>query len=133
MDINETIKKATSKSDFTNMISKIKHSQLQAQTFHRQTKLFPEHIALGEYYETIVDITDELVETYQGKNGILTNYESYELENYENSQQVIKYFEELVSIVSKLRKNITESYIQNQIDNVEQLIYKTLYKLKYLK
>ena len=40
MDINETIKKATAKSTFTEIISKLKHSQLQAQTYHRQTKLY---------------------------------------------------------------------------------------------
>lgn len=132
-ELNEAIKKAKGKSDFVVMVSKLMHSDLQAQVFHRGTKSYAEHIALGTYYDEIVDLVDKIVESYQGKNGLIGNYNNYELENYENSQQVIKYFEKLVDDVENLRKDMVESYIQNQIDGIEELIYSTLYKLKNLK
>jgi|688.fasta_scaffold599278_1 Zn-dependent M32 family carboxypeptidase len=132
-ELNEVIKKAKGKSNFVLMISKLMHSDLQAQVFHRGTKSYAEHNALGTYYDEIVALIDKIVESYQGKNGIITNYNPYELENYENSQQIIKYFEKLVDEIENLRDEIVESFIQNQIDSIQELIYSTLYKLKNLK
>ena len=42
-------------------------------------------------------------------------------------------FEKILKIVEEKRKAIKESYIQNLIDGVEELIYSTLYLLKELK
>jgi hypothetical protein len=36
-------------------------------------------------------------------------------------------------MVEKNRKEIKESFIQNQIDTIQELIYSTLYKLRFLK
>jgi hypothetical protein len=36
-------------------------------------------------------------------------------------------------MIEKARKNVKESFIQNQIDTVQELIFSTLYKLKNLK
>ncbi len=118
---------------FNVIISKLLHSRNQVHVFHLQTKSFAEHKALNDYYDDVVDMIDGLVESFQGKYGIITSYESYKILNYENNEQVIKYFNELESNIENNRKNIKDSYIQNQIDNVVQLINSTLYKLKFLK
>jgi len=40
---------------------------------------------------------------------------------------------ELDGDVESLRKSIKESFLQNQIDTVQELINSTLYKLRFLK
>ena len=109
------------------------HSRTQAHVLHIQTKSYAEHKALEGYYDTIVDLIDDITESYQGKHGIIEGYKSYDIVNYQNNSQVVKYFQDLEKEVQKLREFFKESYLQNEIDNVEKLINSTIYKLKYLK
>jgi len=52
-------------------IGTLMQSRNQAHIYHLQTNSFAAHKALQEYYEEIVDLVDGLVESYQGKYGIL--------------------------------------------------------------
>lgn len=128
-----TEQKDNSKKDFTEMMSLLLHSKTQAHTFHLQCKSYAEHMALNNYYDSIDDITDGLVESYQGKYSILKGYKSYPIEDYKDSTATINYFKELCDKVTDLRTCCKDSYIQNQIDNVCELINSTLYKLRFLK
>jgi len=120
-------------SGFKNMVSTLLHSQTQVHIFHLQTKSYSEHIALQGYYEGIDGLVDGLIESYQGKYDIIKNYDSIKPEDYKSSEQVINYFKSLDTMIEKARKNVKESFIQNQIDTVQELIYSTLYKLRNLK
>lgn len=108
------------------------HSRTQAHVFHLQTTSFAEHKALNDYYDEIIELADGLVESYQGKYGILRGYSNYPILEYTDKNQVIIYFEALASKVTSLRGEVIDSYIQNQIDNVIELLESTLYKLKCL-
>lgn len=119
--------------DYTEMISLLLHSRTQVHTLHLQTESYPEHMALGGYYDEIVGLIDGLVETYQGKYEILKGYKSYDIVEYKSTESTIKYLRELCSKVEKLRSCCKDSYIQNQIDAVCELINSTLYKLRFLK
>jgi DNA-binding ferritin-like protein len=133
--IFEAIKRKDETDTMSVLISKLLHSRIQVHAFHWQTKSkssFAQHMALGGFYEEIGDLTDGLVESYQGKNEIITGYESSKLEDYKNVEQLIAYFKNLDAEIEKDRKNIKESYIQNQIDTIQELIYSTLYKLRFL-
>jgi DNA-binding ferritin-like protein len=119
----------------TTLLSILMNSSTQAQVFHRQVKgagSFSAHEALGNYYDEIIELVDTLTESYQGKYGIVIDYKSYSLVNFISYEQVIAYFEELCNQVYELRKVFTDSYIQNQVDQVEELLYQTKYKLKFL-
>ena len=118
------------------IISVLFHSRNQTHIFHLQTdsqSSFAEHTALGGYYDGIGDLIDGLVESYQGKHGIIKGYSIDKVQDYESVKQVIAYLENIDSTIEKSRKSVKESYIQNQIDTVQELIYSTLYKLKFLK
>jgi DNA-binding ferritin-like protein len=133
--IFEAIKRNDETDTMSVIISKLLHSRIQVHAFHWQTKSkssFAEHMALGGFYEEIGKLTDGLVESYQGKHEIITGYESSKLEDYKNVEQLISYFKALDADIEKERKNIKESYLQNQIDTVQELIYSTLYKLRFL-
>jgi hypothetical protein len=120
-------------SGFKDMVSILLHSQTQVHIFHLQTKSYSEHKALQKYYEGIDALVDGIIESYQGKYDVVTGYNSIKTEDYKSPEQVIKYFKALDSMVEKNRKSVKESYIQNQIDTIQELIYSTLYKLRFLK
>ena len=120
--------------EFAKLISYLFHSRTQAHIFHLQTDSFAAHMALNGYYDGIVDLIDGLVESYQGKYGILTNYSNFSILEYKDCEEVIMYFQSLNMTIEKLRTIAPQdSYIQNQIDTVIELITSTIYKLKFLK
>jgi hypothetical protein len=115
-------------------ISTLFASRTQAHIFHLQTPSFAAHKALNDYYDEIVGITDGLVESYQGKYGIITGYGNIALQEYQSCEAIIMFFETLCMYVEKSREMICQdSYIQNQIDEIVALIKSTIYKLRFLK
>jgi hypothetical protein len=133
-DLNPILEQKENKtSDFVEMVSMLLHSRTQVHTLHLQTKSYPEHIALNEYYDGIGDLVDGIIESYQGKYDIITGYKSYDLINYKSTEATIKYLKDLDGKVQKLRDCCKDTFIQNQIDNVNELINSTLYKLRFLK
>ena len=136
--LNEAEKKETAEDiaedgDIVDMISSLLHSQTQVHVFHLQSKSYSEHKALQKYYEGIDTIVDGIVESYQGKYDLLKNYKTIKMVDYKSTEQLITYFKELDDNIEKNRKAVKESYIQNQIDTIQELIYSTLYKLRFLK
>jgi hypothetical protein len=123
----------TETSDLVDMVATLLHSQTQVHIFHLQTKTYSEHKALQNYYEGIDGLVDGIVESYQGKYEIITGYKTIKTVDYKSTEQIINYFKELDENIEKNRKSVKESYIQNQIDTVQELIYSTLYKLRFLK
>lgn len=118
--------------DFCEMVCQMLHSQKQAHIFHLGTKSFAEHMALNGYYGGIDELVDGIIESYQGKYGLLKNYKSYKNQSYKNKNQVLKYFKGLLNTIEEKRDCCDDSYIQNQIDTVQELIYSTMYKLRFL-
>ena len=118
--------------DFVRLISILLHSRTQVHTFHLQTNSYAEHMALNGYYTGIGDLVDGLVESYQGKYDILTGYKSYEIVNYESRQNTVSFFKSVSNKIDELRGSCDDSYIQNQIDTVQELLNSTLYKLRFL-
>ena len=130
---NNKINKKTNKMEnFSKLVSYLFHSRTQAHVYHLQTPSFAAHKALNDYYDGIVDLTDGLIETYQGKYGIIMDYTNFALMQYQSCEAIQEYFRALNTTVEVLRQDIPDSYLQNQIDGVIELIQSTLYKLKYL-
>jgi cobalamin biosynthesis protein CobT len=132
-DTDEVEDDSDSNDDFCDMICNILHSRNQAHVFHLQTKSFAEHKALNDYYDGVVGLFDGIVESYQGKYGIIKNFKSFKIEQYKNSKKTISYFERLLDIIDENRDSVEDSFIQNQIDTVQELINSTIYKLRFLK
>lgn len=91
---------------------------------------FAAHSALNEFYSDVLDLIDSLVESYQGKYGIIEITISSS-----KSGDSIKCLEELVKLTDEGSAYLLfhESYLRNQIDEISTLTYQTLYKLKNLK
>lgn len=123
-------------SEFTEMVSRLLHSQTQVHIFHLGTKgngSYAAHKALQGYYEGIDSLVDGIIESYQGKHGLVTGYDTYDISKFESVSQCISYLEDLGEMIEEKRDSVKESYLQNQIDTVQELLYSTLYKLKFLK
>jgi DNA-binding ferritin-like protein len=113
------------------------HSQTQTHIYHLRVKgngSYAAHKALQKYYESIDLLVDMLVESYQGKNGLVYFDQVDEIDNNASIENILKYFDKLISIIDKLRKGkeLEDSFIQNQIDAVVDLLYSTKYKLENL-
>jgi hypothetical protein len=133
-DIEPILEQKENKSvDFVEMMSLLLHSQTQVHALHLQTKSYSEHKALQNYYEGIDGLVDGIIESYQGKYDIIEGYKSYDIVNYKSTEATIKYLKDLDGKVQKLRGCCKDTFIQNQIDNVNELINSTLYKLRFLK
>lgn len=115
------------------IVSILFHSRTQAHVFHLGTDSYAQHVALQKYYDGIVALADGLAESWQGKYGKIQFKPVAGIEQYTGLEGIVAYFEKVLKIVAEKRKDIKESYIQNQIDTVEELIYSTLYLLKELK
>jgi DNA-binding ferritin-like protein len=122
---------------FEKLISVLMASRDQAHIFHWQTVgqgSFAAHMALNAYYDAIPGLTDVLVEAYQGKHGIIKDYTPAEKFDNFDKMNVIKYFKGLATYVERCydKLDAKDTYILNQIDNVKELIYSTIYKLENL-
>lgn len=110
-------------------ISVLHQSHTQAKTWHNRTELLSEHLALGKYYEEIVELVDGLIESLQGVKGRVDGYTTKPLVDYKIGQSV-GYFKGLYDYILKERDSVgTETWLQNQVDEILQLIAETLYQL----
>jgi len=122
---------------FEKLISTLMASRDQAHIFHWQSAgpgSYATHKALGKYYEAIPDMIDALVESYQGKHGIVKGYEPAERFDEYSKEGVVKYFKALITFVERMYTKFPkeDTNIINQLDAFKDLIYTTIYKLENL-
>jgi hypothetical protein len=115
---------------FVEFISQLLDSKEQAIVWHNQTLSYAEHKALDKYQDEIAELYDSLVESVSGIYGRPKNYSVATLQNYVSNEAVRAYFKDLYVLIEKERKTIyQDTWVQNQIDEVAQLIARTLYLL----
>ena len=90
---------------------------------------YASHKALNEFYDGLLDHIDTLVESYQGKYGILTI--NIPASSSVDPEMALEMLAKLVDDGSAYIM-FKETWIQNQIDEISTLTYQTLYKLKNL-
>jgi len=115
---------------FVDLVYCLKQSNEQAIVWHHQTTSFSVHKALNNYYDEIVERIDGLVESVSGIYGRPTGYELVNPVDYQSVEQVIAYFQALYQEVQTERTKVfQDTWVQNQLDNVAELIASTLYLL----
>jgi hypothetical protein len=116
------------------IVSYFNSAKEQAIVFHQQTTSFSEHKALEEFYNAIVELNDGLSESYAGIYGRLKGYDNYDLVDWTSTADTIKYYRGCYEWLVIERKTAPQdSYIQNQLDEITQLLGSTLYKLTLTK
>lgn len=99
---------------------------------HLKTRSYAQHMALGDFYDGITDLADELIETYQGEYGLVDLPKEIEKTNIDNPQDYIAAFVLSVKENRSIIGNSADTHLQNIIDEIVSLSYRTLYKLRYL-
>jgi DNA-binding ferritin-like protein len=125
-------------SEPSKFVSKLFESREMSHVYHLQITgegSYVGHEALDEYYNGILDLIDEFVETYSGQYEIIEHYDIIDT-SATLTKIPIDYFIELSEFIKQTRYIAIlkeDSHLQNIIDEVVGLIYRTLYKLKNLK
>lgn len=110
--------------------SNMLHSITCTHIMHLQTESYAAHKALGNYYEGIEDLIDSWIEAYQGKYGIIQNYEN----TFATHDNPLEYMISLSEYVLRIRKTLpADTELQNIIDEMASLIDSTIYMLRRFK
>ena len=122
---------------FEKLVSTLMASRDQAHIFHWGTTgdgSYAAHMALGSYYEAIPDMIDALVETYQGKHGLLKGFVPADKFDSYDAATAVKYFKGLATYVERAYDKIPkqDTNIINQLDTFKDLIDQTIYRLENL-
>lgn len=103
-----------------------------AHSAHLNTRSYAKHMALGAFYEGIVDLADALAEEYQGRYGLIG---PITLQSVKKPGNVVVFLEDQLATLDEARYKVCkkeDSSLQNQIDTIVSLYASTLYKLKFL-
>lgn len=115
------------------LVTCLQHSRTTAQMQHWKTASRSDHQALNFFYDTLPPLLDSFVESFQGKYGKLTDYIlDYKL----SAEEPLPYMLALADEVETLRRAEgfpQDSWLQNQVDTMVQVIYQTVYQLRDLK
>lgn len=98
---------------------------------HWNTKSFASHMALGDLYDQIIEDIDEIVETYQGKFGLV---EDLYCEAAKLPDNITNHVKEEAQWVEDNRMFLSkgETSIENLIDTLIGHYHKCVYKLENL-
>lgn len=120
--------KESKQNDKTTIQAVLFKAQIDAKITHllQKDKTFARHNAMGMFYDEVGDKIDTFVETYMG----IYTLEEICTEGSCCIKEPLSYFQDLYNQIDTLRKPIKETFLQNQIDEIQQLIAHTLYRLK---
>jgi hypothetical protein len=106
------------------------HAATNTHILHLQSRSYSEHQALGSFYEELVELTDGLIESCQGKHGIV----QYPVEYTKPADTGLLELTNLSTYITVNRLVIgNDSELQNEVDTIMNLINSTIYKLTFLK
>lgn len=96
-------------------------------------KAYARHIALGELYDGLSDLTDKLAEAYFGCYEFITEYPSIKFPSFDTDTDPVGYVKDLYEYAEDKRKAMgDESHIQNIVDEICSLLATAHYKLRDL-
>ena len=109
------------------LVSVLMHARTQTHILHLRTTSYAQHKALQKFYEDISDLLDEYAESYQGKYGIISGYETYPVT--QDPRKARPFLSSLLKLIMKARKVTRDSYLANIIDQIIELTDRTIYML----
>lgn len=114
------------------MISKVFTTRNLLHFAHWSTNSFAAHMALGDLYDEIVNQVDEIVECYQGKNGLLKGLYAQRASIPGDICEHVKSEAEWIAQNKEEIAGGTDS-IMNLLDELDAAYLKAIYKLENLR
>ena len=119
------------KADIQQFLGLLFASRDYAHKAHLNTDSFAQHMALGDFYNGIIDLADSLAETWMGRN--LQKIGDIPVINAPKGEPE-KVMKRLLEVVQDTRDFVSDdTVLSNIMDEIEALYSSTLYKLKFLK
>ena len=103
-----------------------------AHSVHLNTRSYAKHMALGSFYDEVIDLADNFAEAYQGKHGLIG---PISLMSAKKTTNIVEFLRDQVDEIETARYEVcdkTETALQNIIDEIVGLYLSTLYKLRFL-
>ncbi len=103
-----------------------------AHSVHLNTRSFSKHMALGTFYDEIIDLADAFAEAYQGRHGLIG---PITLSSAKPTKNIIEFLEGQLAELEAARYDVcdkSDSTLQQLIDNIIEIYLRTIYKLKFL-
>jgi hypothetical protein len=103
-----------------------------AHSVHLNTRSYAKHMALNEFYDNIVDLTDKFAEAYQGRHGLIG---PITLKSARKTTNILEFLQDSLAEIEESRYKVcekTDTPVQNIIDEIVGQYLSTLYKLKFL-
>ena len=112
------------------LISRVFWTRNLSHIAHWATKSYAQHMALGDFYDSIIETLDKIVEAYQGKVGLVKPY----LDTPKAPTELISHLQDDTDWIAANRSSIAAkcSAIENLVDELLDTYLTTLYKLKNL-
>jgi hypothetical protein len=124
-----TMKGISATPTIAGLVMQLFHARTNAHVLHLRTRSYAAHIALNEFYDNIVELTDTLAEATQGRYGIL----DYPDLPYKPESDPIQMIRGLRRYIDENRMAMCDhSELQNLIDEIVAQADSTLYKLENL-
>lgn len=115
---------------FGKLIALLLLSRDTAHRQHWQTTSFAQHNTLNEFYDSILELTDSLIEKYQGRMGRVEVPTLDEKETYTNTPaEVLKKHLDWIEGARYEAVPKTDTALQNIIDEIVGQYLETLYLL----
>ena len=99
---------------------------------HLNTRSFSKHMALGAFYDEVIELVDGFAEAYQGRHGLIG---PISLMSAKKTENVIEFLKDQLAEIEKCRYEVCDkddTPLQNLIDGIVELYLTTLYKLRFL-
>lgn len=99
---------------------------------HWATDSYAAHVALGEFYEKIIDLADRFVEAYQGQIGRIESFDFLTGE----VKDIVSELQKHLGWIALNREDVVsddDTALQNIIDEIVSVYQEALYKLRFLK
>lgn len=106
-------------------------SRDQAHREHLKTTSYAQHVALGDFYESVIDFADKFAEVYQGCHEILDV--PYIKPEKGSIDDVLEHHIATIEGLKQSFRSEHDSALLNIIDEISALYSQTLYKLRNLK
>lgn len=114
------------------LIIRVFSTRNAAHLAHWKTKSYSEHVALGDFYDSTVDILDGLVEAYQGCFGLVSVDEKAKASE---KTDIVARIQDDAEFMNENRSEICRDVpaLENILDTLVDKHLTTVYKLKNLK
>lgn len=112
------------------LVSRVFTARDVAHREHLRSRSFAQHMALGDFYDGVIDQIDTIVECYQGNFGLLGDYQ-VETSPVGNITTWLQAELDWIATHRGALANGSTS-IENLLDGLLEIYQRTIYKLTYL-